>query len=332
MKILIIKPSSFGDIIHANPTAVALKEAFPESELTWLTFEAWKDVVSLFPDVDKVIVWDRSRGLSEYTRVIGQVRECGFDLVVDLQGLLRSALIARFSGAPRIIGVPGMKELSWLLIKEVFPERRAENAVTRSLACVEHLTGKERSPRFNIKISEEDKRAARMTLERAKVTGPGPVIGLVPFVRGLSKQWPVEYYRTFVDLARERFPSACFIAFGSEADRGILSHPGVADLSGATTARELAALLSFCDVVAGGDTGPMHLAAAMELPSVFIFGGSDVRETSPVSPKAVIVTRNSPCSPCRGRPNCGTFPCLRDIAPTEVLEKTAAILAKGGQR
>lgn len=133
MKILIIKPSSFGDIIQSDPALVALRDVYPEAEISWLVFDVWSDIIDLFPEVNRKIIWKKDGGLKEYFRVINEIKKEKYDLLIDLQGLLRTAVIARLSGAKEILGVPGLKEMSWFLIKEVNPEKRSENAVLRFL-------------------------------------------------------------------------------------------------------------------------------------------------------------------------------------------------------
>jgi len=154
MKILIIKPSSFGDIIQANPALTAFRELYPDAQISWLVFDVWADIIDFFPDLNKKIVWKKGGGINEYLRVIREVRKQNFDLVIDLQGLLRTALIAFLSGARRKLGVPGMKEMSWLLIKEVYPEKRALNAAYRSLEPLKLISGKTFEPKFNIRVDD----------------------------------------------------------------------------------------------------------------------------------------------------------------------------------
>ena len=320
MKILIIKPSSFGDIIQANPALTALRELYPDAEITWLIFDVWADILDFFPDLNKKIVWKKSGGISEYRRVISEVRQEKFDLVIDLQGLLRTALIAFLSGAPRKLGVPGMKEMSWVLVKETYPEKRALNAAYRSLEPLRFISRKAFEPKFNIKIDNVTAAVVDAILKKENILVSDKLVAIVPSARGRAKQWPVEYFRKLISLLVSGSKNLRIVILGGKNTLGLYPGIGVIDLSGKTTLKNLAAILKKCSLVIGLDTGPVHLAAAMDVPSVVLFGGSDARETAPISKNAVIIKKDFKCSPCRGRMSCRDADCLRAISPEEVFE------------
>jgi lipopolysaccharide heptosyltransferase II len=322
MKILIIKPSSFGDIIQANPVLPALLQNYPKARIYWLVFKAWEETLDLFPDIAGKIVWDKKAGIREYFRVISEVRKEKFDIVVDLQGLARTALIARMSGAHKVIGVPGMKEFSSILVKETFPQSAKINATKRNLETVRYLTGKTFDPVFNIKIPQASVNEARELLAKNGVQNKEEFIVFVPAARGAAKTWPAGYY---YELAA-KLQNKKIMVLGAEGDGKLLKNEKIIDLSGKTNIKVLAAILSLSKAVVGGDTGPLHLSAALGVPSVMIFGGSDVDETSPVSPVVKVISRRLPCSPCRGKPSCEDHQCLTGIKPEEVMSALDEIL------
>lgn len=343
MNILIIKPSSFGDIVQADPTAVVLKRLLPDCRISWLVFDRWAAIVQMFPDVDETIVWRRGGGPLEYLRVIRAVRRKSFDLVIDLQGLLRSALIARLAGAKTIVGVPGMKEASWVFVREAAPAWRSFNAVWRSLETLRHagITGacteagdirgidmQDLRTIFRVTVPDAARRQAAGLLSAEGISDTDSIVGIVPSARGRGKQWAPASYTRLIDMIHGERPSVKFVLLDSAASvLRFPAHAGIADLGGMLTLPQLAAVLSRCRVVIGGDTGPMHLAAALGVPVVVLFGGSDVSETAPVSPAATILRKEFPCSPCRGRTPCLTraarkkqdrrYPCLDAISPAE---------------
>jgi heptosyltransferase-1 len=345
MNILIIKPSSLGDIIQADPTVVVLKKMFPASRISWLVFDRWADIPALFPDVDETMIWRRGGGIVEYARVIRAVRRKKFDVVIDLQGLLRSALIARLSGAKKVIGVPGMKEGSWLLVKEAAPEWRSFNAVWRSLETVRHAIVPDGTPAaddesvvdmndlrkmFHLAVPAAAQEDAAHLLKKKGVGKKDAVIGIVPTARGKGKQWPSLSYVHLIEMLQKSHPHIKIVLLDSEASTlRIRPSENIIDLGGELTLHQLAAVLQRCAVAVGGDTGPMHLAAALGIPVVVMFGGSDVAETAPVSPAATILKKEFSCSPCRGKIVCKAkgkgrrkdevFPCLDAISPEEVL-------------
>ena len=325
MKILIIKPSSFGDIIQANPVAAALKAGYPDCEIKWLVFEAWEDAVDLFPDVDGKIVWDRKAGVKEYCRVLSAVRSEKFDIVIDLQGLARTAIIARFSKAAKVIGVPGLKEFSWFFIKEVFPESRELNAVLRNLETVRYLTGKRFEPVFRLSIPEASVKDARDLLAQNGIAHDEKLVVFIPGARGAAKTWPADHYDRLAQILL-KIHQVKIVALGAEGDGKYLFNHGIADLCGRTSIKMLAAIMGMAKAVIGGDTGPVHMAAAMGIPTMAIFGGSDISETAPVNGNVKLISKRLDCSPCRGRPSCKDYPCLTGIKPEEVMKTLEEIL------
>jgi lipopolysaccharide heptosyltransferase I len=326
MKILIIKPSSLGDIIQSNPTLVVLKEAYPDAAITWLVFDAFADILPLFADLDRIMVWNKKGGMKEYLRVMGAIRKERFDLVIDLQGLARTAVLAFLSGAAKKIGVPGMKELSWILVKQAFPESRGLNAAARALETVRYLTGKKPGCAFNLRIPAAIEEYAREILARHKATGRERVVALIPMARGSHKVWPAEHYRELVGLLIEDAPDTKIFILGALEDVRRIRHSAAIDISGRTSLQQMAGILSKCDVVIGGDTGPVHLASALGVPLIAVFGGSDVRETSPIAANAVILKKDFPCSPCRGHATCNDMACLSAITAQEVFAAAKAIM------
>lgn len=326
MKILIIKPSSFGDIAQASPVLSALKKAYPDSNISWLVFEDYAELVSMFADNDNIIIWHKKGGIKEFIKLIKLIRKEKFDLVIDLQGLARTSILSFLSGAKQKISVPGVKEGGYLIVKEVFPKSRNLNATQRSLETVRYLTGEKTSAEFNIKLNGVMRQQAEKLLLDRNVKPKNKIIGIVPSSRALNKILPAEYYIKLFDLISSSGIKANVIILGGENDSNNLKHPSVKNLCGKTSMGQLAAILKRCSVVIGGDTGPVHLAAALGVPVIAIFGGSDVKETAPLTPDTIILTKNYPCSPCRSRPKCSDYPCLKAIKPEEVFAALCRIM------
>ncbi|MDR2860562.1 MAG: glycosyltransferase family 9 protein [Elusimicrobiota bacterium] len=279
MKVLIIKPSSFGDIVQALPCADALKRSFDNVHISWVAFNQWKDILKLCPDIDEIIGWDRTGGIKEFLRLIKFLRKTKYDFVFDLQGLLRSASLAKFIKADNKIGVSGMKELSNLLIKEVYPQNAKINATLRNLEIIRYAAKKVLEPAVNIKFDIETIRQSEKILTDAGIFGD--FIVLQPFARGKGKDWSIENYKKFIDLWVQNYPSVKIVVLGTQKDFGSICKDGIFDLCGKTDLKQLAAVLSKSKAAIGADTGSMHLAAMLNIPSVFIFGNSNINETAP---------------------------------------------------
>jgi ADP-heptose:LPS heptosyltransferase len=275
MKILIIKPSSFGDIVQALPCASALKQAYPKCQISWVIFKNWEDIPNLCSDIDEIITWDRKSGFKGFFEVLSRVRHTEYDILIDLQGLLRSSFLSKFAKARIKIGVPGMKEFSNFLIKEVYPEKANMNATLRNLEPVKFLTGKTFQPKVNIKINADVDRI----LNDSEVSKN--FIAFIPFARGKGKSWAVNNYHKLIALIKNKFSNMQIVVLGAKSDFGKMQSNQAIDLCGKTSIKELPGILSKSKAVVGADTGPMHLAAILNVPSIFIFGHSDMNETAP---------------------------------------------------
>lgn len=278
MKILVIKPSSFGDIVQAAPCATALKKAYPGCNVSWVAFKQWKDLFDIFSDIDNVVLWDRKKGVKGFFDVLREIRKIKFDLVIDLQGLMRSALLAKMSRGTTKLGVPGMKEFSSILINEVYPKNALMNATLRNLEPVRFLTDTQYTPEININLNTNLLHEAGKILEKGRVSGC--FIALMPFARGKGKDWSIDNYLELIDLIKEKYAHD-IVVLGSKEDHGKIKSDKIKDLCGKTDLKELAAILSKASIAIGADTGSMHLASVLDVPSVFIFGDSDIKETAP---------------------------------------------------
>ncbi|MDR3195198.1 MAG: glycosyltransferase family 9 protein [Endomicrobium sp.] len=275
MNVLIIKPSSFGDIVQALPCANALKRAYSDCNISWVVFKNWEQIPKLCPDIDDVIIWDRQRGIRGFLDVLRSVRQSEYDIIIDLQGLLRSALLAKFAKAKIKVGAPGMKELSNLLIKEAYPEKADTNATLRNLEAIRFLTGETFQPEVSVKINADVNRILNDNGVSKEF------VAFAPFARGKGKNWGVDNYLKLIGLIKRKFAYMQIVVLGAKSDFGEIQSNEVVDLRGKTSIEELAGVLSKSKAVVGADTGPTHLSAVLNVPSVFIFGRSDINETAP---------------------------------------------------
>lgn len=286
-RILIIKPSSFGDIIHALPSAAALKRAYPNSRIYWIVFKVWADIARLCPDIDEIIVWDRNKIVRSFFEIVKKYKKTEFDYIIDLQGLLRSAILAKTLNGKVKIGVSGMKEFSSLLIKEVYPENAKINAVMRNLKTIEFITKTSAEPKINLNLQKADLDGAEEILKSFAVKKD--FIALLPFARGIGKDWGESNYLQLLPLLKEKYPKTDIVILGMQKDFGKIKSTLAIDLCGKTALKQLPAILAKSKYSVGADTGAMHLAAVLNIPSVFIWGNSDIVETSPYLGRVAIL-------------------------------------------
>ena len=317
MKILIVKPSSFGDIIQANPIIYAIKSTWQNAQIDWLVFNQWQDVIKLFSNVTNIKSWNRKGGIKSFFEILKDCNSQNYDLVIDLQGLLRTALFVRLLKAKQKVGVSGMKELSWLLVKEPYKRKKEENAVIRNLNSLTYITNKNYDVKFSMNVDDS---LSTEILQKEKIFATDKLVAFMPFARGKTKSWNIQNYIELSSQIKQYDNNIKIIVLGSKADYGKIKSQNTVDLCGKTNILQLASILNKCKFVVGADTGPMHLANAIGVNSAFIFGGSDIKETSPYGNNSITISMNLSCSPCRGKCKYSSEKCLEQITPKTVFE------------
>lgn len=338
-RILIIKPSSLGDIVHALPVLAALRAAFPRAHIDWLVSTSFVPLLEGHPLLSEVIPFDRRRYgqmlrrpsvFLEFLRFLGFLRRRRFELVVDLQGLVRSGFIAWASGASTRVGFADAREFASLFYsRRVTCPRDCVHAVDRNLQLASAIGASPEKIEFPLGLRPEELQSARELLRKTAGEPVESFIAVLPGARWESKCWPPERHAQLIDELAGRGAPRC-VLLGAEADRpladAIASRTGapVVDLVGKTTLRELAALLQLADLVVCQDSGPMHLAAALQRPIVALFGPTNPARTGPYCERARVVRRPLECSPCYGK-LCplGHQKCLRELPVSSVLEACA---------
>lgn len=283
-RILLIKPSSLGDVIHALPVADALRQRYPDAFIAWLVKREWAGILEGNADLNQVLAFP-----FHWTAVPSMVRTLRllrFDWVVDLQGLLRSGLLARISGAERRIGFAAGGEGSPLFYTDrVMIQDPVMHAVDRYLKVAESLDASVDRPSFRIPAAPEDERWAEETIAGFRA-GSGPAVILNPSARRPDKRWPAERFAEIGRRLADRFGARLFIIGGPDdlerAERlaAALPHHS-ANLAGKTSLGRLASVIRHGDMLVTNDSGPMHIAAALDVPVVAIFGPTDPRKVGP---------------------------------------------------
>jgi heptosyltransferase-1 len=253
MRILIIKPSSLGDVIHALPTVNLIRRQFPDAHLTWLINAELSSLLKNCPVINDRIEFHRHES-GTWWSLLRRLRREHFDLVVDLQGLFRSGLFAFVTGAARRVGLSDSREGARWFYTEIVPVRR-EHAVTRYL----RVTGQTGPIEFPLGVGDRKREN---------------LIALNPLARWESKIWGDEKFSALLD----RLPADRVVLIGSARERDrieSINRGRARNLAGTLDLYELAELYRRCAVVITNDTGPMHLAAAVGTPVIALFGPTD---------------------------------------------------------
>jgi heptosyltransferase-1 len=328
-RILIIKPSSLGDIVHALPTVAALRRRFPSARITWLVKREWAAVLEGNPHLDAVLALDLSpKGWPAAWRTIRAGR---FDTVVDLQGLLRSALLGWISGAPVRIGFANGREGSpWFYTERVSVPSPTMHAVDRYLLTAKYLgadPGEVKPTDFPLLHDAQAEAQVEVHLTAAGVRAGTTLVAMNPSARWDTKLWPSESFAAVGDRLQQDGAARVVLIggrdeghVGMQVMRAMRTAP--IDLMGQTTLKELIALLRRARLLITNDSGPMHLAAAVGTPVIALFGPTDPARTGPYGTGHTVLRSGVPCSPCFSRrcTNAVTMECLITIQPQQVIE------------
>ena len=321
---LIVKFSSFGDIVNALPAVEHLKRCFPSSTITWVVKKNYAALLEDCPFVDRIVAYneDGIRGLIEVVRT---VRRLGVDTVVDLQGVLRSALVGYLSGAQERVCFPHTREGSRLFYTRIAGiERGSAHAVLENLSVVEALAGRkvEGRPSFNISVADEERLKAERLLNGA--CGKGAIVVVSPTSRWKTKMWDGRKFAILCDMIVDEY-SATVVFTGVEADRAYIEkiqsmmRQCSINLAGKTDVATLKGVLKGASLVISCDSGTMHLASALGSPVVAIFGPTDPHYTGPFAERSVVVAKKVECAPCRRR-HCADMSCMEQVSPEDVMD------------
>lgn len=321
-RLLLIKPSSLGDIVHALPTFQALRRRFPDAEISWLVKTQWAGMLERVEGLDRI--WRVGPSLSEWLSVIGRLRRYGFDLVIDLQGLFRSGAAAWLTGCGTRIGFANAREGSPLCYTHRIAVPSPEvHAVDRYLSVAHALGCIPAAPVFPVAPSEADREVVRTLVSRAGIVRGDRWVAMHVSARWATKRWPLEAFTMVAQrLRREGVPVALIGSAGDQADaRHVAERSGAVDLSGQTSLSVLPALLQAAACLVTNDSGPMHVAAAMGTPVVAVFGPTSAVRTGPYGARHRVLSVPLPCRPCFSRTcrNPVSMECLTSIAPEQVL-------------
>jgi heptosyltransferase-1 len=326
-RILILKPSSLGDIVHALPALAALRDRFPRAHIAWLVKRQWSGLLKRVEGLDAI--WPVERGLGGWLSVIPRLRAEGFDLAVDLQGLFRSGAMSWLVGCRTRIGFVDGREGSSLFYTHQVPVRiRDMHAVDRYLRVAAALGAKaDRGPEFRFRFPPEDRDEVRKLLNRHGLPAGAAWIAVSVSARWTTKRWPRESYAAVADqVHREGLGPVVLI--GGPDERGdaqyvrSLMQSAPIDLTGETTPELLPALLRSASLLLTNDSGPMHIAAAVGTPVVALFGPTSPILTGPYGLNHRALTSAVPCSPCFSRHCCNPvqLECLHSLTPEHVIE------------
>jgi heptosyltransferase I len=328
--ILIIKLSAIGDVIHALPVVHALKKRYPASKISWIVERPAYDLLKGNPNIDDIIIFDKPqfKSIAGFIKhgpaLASSLKQRHFDLVLDLQGLFKSAAIAWLSGAANRMGYCNMREMSQLISKPICGIHRNGHVIERYLDVARALDCNCDEVNFDINISEQDANIARNLLAENGILPDQPYIVIAPGTNWQSKCWPARSYADLASALTENYKCPIVLIGGpQDHERASIiqdrANAQMVNLIGKTTLKQLAYILQKSRLFIAGDTGPMHLAVAMGTTVIALFGPSDADRNGPFGDKPVVMRKNLTCSPCFKR-KCEDLQCMEQITAADVLD------------
>ncbi|MBI4682448.1 MAG: lipopolysaccharide heptosyltransferase I [Nitrospirae bacterium] len=348
MKILVIKPSSLGDVIHALPFLKAVKDTFPKAQIDWVISKNLKGILEDNPLINELIIFNKDawkniknihKTFSDISSLRKTLKSKSYDIVVDLQGLLRSGLITYSAKTNLKIGFANAREGSRYFYDKKISANKSHHAVDKCLEIAREIGAKVGKADFPLHISQAVKDKTKKLLGDID-----EYIVIVPSARWLTKRWPSENFASLM----KKISIPCVIT-GSKGDKEIAQEiiedriqsaeqrtqttkiknsnlKGkniIIDLCGKTDLKELTALIAGAKAVVSNDSGPLHIAAALDIPAIALFGPTDPLKTGPygwqTNRNLKVIKADVPCSPCR-RKKCGEFICMKNISVESVYE------------
>ena len=335
--ILVVKLSAIGDVIHALPVSYAIKETYPEAHLTWVVEPTASSILEDNPYIDDIIVFEKTkfRSISGFLGAIGplrrRLRRRRYDASLDLQGLFKSAAIVFNARVKRRIGTVNMREGANLISRPVKGPHARGHIVERYLDAARALGCRVDEVRFPVAVSARDASAAEILLMREGVPEGQRFIALAIGANWPNKRWPVEHFAALSDrLYRAHYIPV--LVGGGRLDETLAQDIMAAaeippvNLVGHTNLKQLAHIFTRAELVFGGDTGPVHLAAGLCAPTVMLMGPTDANRNGPYGQLENAIEVDRRCRACWKRACPKGFDCLAAITVDEAARKIGTVL------
>lgn len=349
-RILIVKPSSLGDIVHTFPVVHALKRCYPSCFIGWIVQEPFADLVRSDPGVDEAIpigipsTSEPGAGRDVYlkaakatlgtlARLRRQFIGNPYDVVLDLHASLRSGFLGMVNPGGYRIGFADAKELNpWFQDRKLSTDPDKPHAVDKNLAFVREFGCTPHPADFRISTTDEARNRIQSFLQDVGTVRGRRSVYANPGTRWATKYWTVDHWAALTDMLAHKANTTVVFA-GSVADkayiRSIVDRISVdaIDASGRFSLTETVALLEACDAYVGVDSGPMHMAAFAGIPVIALFGPTDPKLVGPYGNGHLVVRREDlPCLGCRKR-SCEQRECLEGLTADQVFQRMVKFLS-----
>ncbi|CAN5920110.1 lipopolysaccharide heptosyltransferase I [soil metagenome] len=342
-RILIVRLSALGDVIMASGLVPALRAIYPQAHLAWLTESPAAPLLAHNPRLDEVIVWPRAQWLKlwrerrfmelggEMRRFRRELRDRHFDLALDTQGLLKSAVWSWLSAAPRRVGLIPREGGQWLATERLVPAREADALIGREYrALARYLGAPEGAFRLDLAVGDAARNNAATKLRARGVGASQGYVVLCPFTTRPQKHWFEDRWAALADRLSAAGFTPVLLGGPSDAEaaaRITAASPRIVDLTGRLALDESIAAVAGSRLLIGVDTGLTHAGTALLVPTIALFGSTRPYGRTD-SPRTTVLYEKLFCSPCRRNPTCGgVYQCMRAHTVEAVITEALRLMA-----
>jgi len=340
--VLVVRLDHLGDVLSATSLPKILKENFAGCRVLFLTSSLGAELLSNNPFVDRVLVYDapwffrrrhkKNRAGLSFFSLVSELKKSGVDLALGLRGDLRENILFFLAGIDNrwSYGVTGG---GFLLTKELIYRKLAhESERLKELLRELGIKMEELTPQ--IYLSDEETGAFKSRMPELGLSALEKYVGVQIDAGTPAKEWPFEHEKLFLNEFVKRFPSRKIVLIGSNKDRATVLWDGkreIVNLAGKITIRELCILMRYLDFFVGFDSGPSHIAAALGVPTLFLYSGTNrFEQWKPVMENSLVLRHPVPCSPCHLEVcNVKGHPCMAQIKPEEAIRALEQFLGDG---
>ncbi|MFC1479048.1 glycosyltransferase family 9 protein [Planctomycetota bacterium] len=343
-RILIVKLSSLGDILHAMPVLRPLREKFPDAFIAWAV-QVGEELLTHNKDLDEVINIGRGKGIIGGIRWIREVkqllRKYDFTVALDVQGLAKSGLVAWVSGAREIVGFKGAncRELNWLFTNHRYKPPKDIHIAHQNMELLSYFDIKASADVPGLEVSKEDEAFVDDVIKRIHPGEGNCFIIVNPGVSRPNKRWPEQHFVRLCELLIETYPHAVFLTSGTEEEYSLCEY--ICDNVSSETKPvpvprlslgQFVALAKRSEFFVGNDTGPTHIAFAAGIPSVFLFGPTGPWRNGGYESahgQCVNIISPSECIECWDKECRRTNTCMESLQPEQVMKYVERLVMEG---
>ncbi len=331
--ILVLRMSGVGDVLWTTPFLANLRIGYPSARISYVVRDFCAPVLSNNPDIDQLVVFKKG-SLSNQISFLKRLRNAGYDLAIDLVGTPRTAIQSVVSGAADRIGFDfGYRRHFY---NHLLNARAANygHEVEFNLSVLEYLgiPISRKDLVFNLTEEEEN---YRQDIYRSLALDGGRVIGLIPTGGWACKRWPNDNYIAVAKTLSSDPKNNILVFWGSPTEevdaKAIFTACPTSRLAPTTSLRQMAALLSGCDLIIGNDSGPLHIATAFKVPVISFYGPTVPRSQGPWGQGHVVLQdQRMGCLGCN-RMDCPDPRCMEGIPPGTVVKEAERLLGHAGK-